>query len=1065
MESVDYRFERLTDTQGFNPKTILSIHRDQTGFLWIGNYDGLSRYDGYEFKSYKKEPGNPSSISSNRVKVIFEDKDGQLWLGTDGGGLNFFQRKTETFIHYMHDPEDSTSLSSNRINSIYQDKLGYLWIATDFGGLDMLDPQTGLFTHYRHDAKNPYSISYDIVTGFIEEENGDLWIATFNGLNYFQRNTGRFIHYFLDSSKPEHYTMRSINRILRDRQGNFWIGTFEYGVAKYNKKTGDMIIYRHRKNDPNSLSNDIITALHEDRFGRIWIGTEEGLNLFDSEKNHFIRYTYNPQIPQSIGGNIVSTIAEDPLDIGDALWIGGDGIGLNRIRLEGKQFQLIRKDEAVANTLSSNNITALYEDPQESGRILWIGTKGGGLNRLDRVQNRYTYYRYDPVNPGTISNNFIRYLHKDHTGLLWVATDFGLSTLDEKTGEIHRFIVNQITPARLLGTANFVVLEDRDNEIWVGGWDIALAKYDRKKNSFKNYLPSKEDPYSIGSRIVWYIYEDPYEEEKILWIGTHDNGLNRFDPATERFLHFPYHEDDPSGICHSTVLSIHKAHIEDCLWIATSGGLDLFHTRDHTFTHMSDIDPLLSQPMQSILIDDSNQLWIGSTNGLIKFNPETKTCVLYNQRDGLQGEHFEVNTACKSSQGEMIIGGHNGFNVFYPDSIHNDHRQPNVVLTDFQIFNQSVPVSFEKESILKQSISETSEIILSYKQSVFSFEFAALHFASSSENQYAYRLAGFETDLNFTDASKRFATYTNLNPGEYTFEVKAANNDGVWTDQIISCKVIITPPFWRTLWFRVSAIFVFTALLALAYRMRTRAMTIRNEELESMNQQLNNEIEVRKDAESRISHELEEKRVLLKEVHHRVKNNLQVICSLLHLESRQIDKSNYMRVFQETENRIRSMALVHQKLYQSSTLAEIDIQGYLQDLIHNLCSIFKSFYNKIQVDVPDTNIQIAVDQAVPLGLIINEIVSNAIEHAFPGSLRENANIKIGFYEADDNHYELTVRDNGVGMPESIDMNNQHSLGLKLIKILCEDQLNGSVQIIRDKGTTFVITFPNMIHHS
>ncbi len=808
----DIKFEHLYE--GLSQKSVLCISQDSKGFMWFGTYDGLHRYDGYKIKIYRSEIGNPYSLSNNKVRFIYEDRRGILWIGTDGG-LNQFDREKERFIHYKYDPNDPNSLGGDMVQWICEDTSGKLWIGTYYGGLNQFDPIKKQFVRYKHDPKDLHSISDDFVSCIYIDKSGVLWAATFTGLNRFDPAKNCFIHYQHDSNNPHSLGGLSAYRIFEDRYGALWIGFGGGGLDRFDRDKGQFIHFRNNSGNPFSLSNNVVRSIYEDRSGSLLIGTDGGLDLFDREKKQFIHYRNSPDDPFSLSNNLVLFIYEDR---SGTLWIGNDYGGINKYDRGTTNFAHYRKKSNNSNSLSSNIISSIYETNDGGEKILWLATEGGGLNKYNRQKNLFTHYRSDPNNPNSINDNTVRALREDRSGALWIGTNSGLCQFDRAKGKFIRYSADLTNPNSLTNNVVFSICEDRLGFIWIGTYGGGLNRYDRKKNRFIHYLTDPQNLKSLSDNYVWSICED---RNGTLWIGTENNGLNKFDREKNQFTRYQADSNDPNSISSNKILCIHEDN-SGMLWLGTTDGLNKFDRVNNVFSHYRVSDGLPSNTIQSIAEDDHGNLWLGTQNGLSKFTPGTKRIRNFTVSNGLQSNEFCVNACYKSHSGEMYFGGINGLNTFFPDSIKDNPYKAPTVITDFQIFNKSVSAGEEIDGhvILEKSITETGEIKLSYKENVFLFEFASLHYAAPGSNQYAYRMDGFDTEWNHTDAGRRIVTYTNLSSGEYVFRVKGSNSDGVWNEEAASIRVIIAPPFWQTLWFKILMLVIIAGCVFWIYKWR-----------------------------------------------------------------------------------------------------------------------------------------------------------------------------------------------------------------------------------------------------
>ncbi|MFZ1979363.1 MAG: two-component regulator propeller domain-containing protein [Bacteroidota bacterium] len=822
-------FERISTESGLSQSSVVCICQDRKGFLWFGTFEGLNRYDGYTFKVYRNDPDNPSSLSNNAIVSVLEDHLGVLWIGTEGG-LDRFDREKERFIHYKKDPDNPNSLSSNFIQYLYEDRSGTLWIGTNGGGLDQFDRKTEKFIRYINDPKNTNSLSNNNALSILEDMHGRLWIGTDGGLNYFNRMKGEFIRYQKNPHDPHSLSHNSVWRIYEDRSGNLWLGTWGGGLNRFDDRRNNFVRYQNNPDDPNSLSNNNIRALYEDKNRNLWVGTDGGgLNKFVAgskigDRGRFIHYQSNSQEPTNLSSNSVISIFEDRLGI---LWVGTLYNGINKYNPRTKQFLLYRNHPNDINSLSKNTIRSMYEDSQG---MIWIGTDDGGLDRLDRRKNQFTHFIHNPADTNSLSGNTIICICEDQDSRLWIGTDNALNRFDRKKGTFIHYRNDPDNPRSISQNGAWSLYKDRTGNLWAGTFGKGLNHFDYAKEEFTHYVYDQNDPKSISDNFIWTIYEDL---SGTFWIGTNSGGLNRFEPADKRFIHYGSDSRDSSSVSDNKIMNIYEDHA-GTLWLGTTNGLNKFDRKSGTFHRYSDKDGLPNNIIQGILEDHHGNLWISTNRGLSKFNSSTGRFNNYFENDGLQGNEFSVNACFQSRSGEMVFGGMNGFNIFNPDSIHTDSTRPAVVITDFQIFNK--PIAPDKNvdghPILQRSISESDEIHLSYKENVFSFEFAALHFVSPKDNHYAYMMEGFEKEWNYTDAKRRFVTYTNLPGGTYTFRVKASNNQGIWNEEGTSIRIIITPPFWRTWWFYTSMMFVIAGIVFGLHRWRVWQLLKREKDLE-----------------------------------------------------------------------------------------------------------------------------------------------------------------------------------------------------------------------------------------
>ena len=771
------RFDQISIEQGLSQSSVTCMIQDHKGFMWFGTQDGLNKYDGYRFTVYKHTPEDSNSLSSNYIRSLYLDSDENgnvLWIGTWGGGLNKLNLNTGIFSHYKHNPENPKSLSNDYIKSIYVDRTGDLWIGTDGGGLNKLDWETGTFYQYKHDPHNPNSLSNDYVNSIHSDPNelgNVLWIGTGKGLNKFDYATESFSHYVHDPDNPNSLSTNNVSSIYSEPEepgSALWVGTWGGGLNRLDRETGIFYHYENDPENPNSLSNDYIQSVYVDPSGVLWVGTDGGglcrLNWDDRETGVFARYQHEPANQKSLSHDYVLSIYEDK---SGTIWFGTWGGGVNKFDRHKYKFPHYKRDPKNPNSLSSNTVTAIYEDSRHS-RVLWVGTLGSGLNKWNRNTSTFTHYTHEPENPNSLSDNAVWTIYEDHLGRLWVGTSGGLSRLSRDEHGVETFEHWTVDPDNRNSLSNKNVramIEDRSGMLWIGTLN-GLNRFDPETEIITRYLHDPENPNSLSHNSVSTIHEDQWGA---LWIGT-QSGLNRLDMRTETITRYLHDPENPNSLSFDEVSTIHE-DTSGILWIGTyGGGLNKYDPKNSSWTHYREKDGLSNDVIYGILEDDYGHLWLSTNNGLSRFNPRTETFRNYGIQDGLQSNEFNMGAYHKSRTGEMFFGGINGFNTFYPEDIRDNPYIPTIVISDFQIFNKSVFIGAgaDGRSILQKQITETEAIELSYKDYVFSFEFAALSYTTPEKNRYAYIMEGFDKDWTFTDAQRRFATYTNLPAGRYT---------------------------------------------------------------------------------------------------------------------------------------------------------------------------------------------------------------------------------------------------------------------------------------------------------
>jgi signal transduction histidine kinase/CheY-like chemotaxis protein/ligand-binding sensor domain-containing protein len=817
----DLAFEKVSFKEGSLQNSVFCITQDRDGFLWIGTQDGLNRYDGHSFKLFKRELDNQNSLSDNSITILLEDRAGILWIGTFGGGLNRLNRETLEIAHYKNDSSNINSLSDDYVNAIVEDPPGILWIGTN-RGFNRLDTATGEFTRFFHNSKVPNSLSDNEILRICKDSSGGLWIGTGKGgLNHFDSKNEQFVAYRNDPKDPHSISCNKIRVLLEDSQGYLWVGTEEGGLDKFDKKTNRFTHYVSNPRNPKGLSSNNIQDLMEAPDGTIWVATMlGGLNVLDKSTGAVEVYKKDPRYPNSLGDDNVYTIFRDRSAI---TWLGTSMEGLWKINPYKQKFHVIRENPNHPNSLSNNQVWSVCQDRKG---YLWVGTNGGGLNRIDRKNNIYKHYQKDAANPHSLSHNIVRYVYEDSGGALWISTrGGGLNRYDPTRDAFIHYLHDPADKTSIAEDNTSVILEDSFGKLWIGFDEEGLGLMDRKENSFSYFKHETEISTSLSSNGISAIYED---KNGNLWVGTFD-GLNQWKKEDHQalkpvFIRYKPEPLNPSSLSDKWI----KCIAEDKagrLWIGTRAGLNLWNPGTGTFTRITTQERLTDDVIYGILEDSQGNLWLSTNNWLIKLNPQTLESKTYDYDDGVQGNEFNTNSCFKNKAGEMFFGGTNGLNYFEPESIRNNLYPPPVVITDFKKFSKSVR--------LKKEVAYVKEITLPYRENFISFEFAALDYAAPAKNRYRYKLEGVDKEWS-EPTSNRFVNYTELKGGNYVFRVIGSNSDGTWNETGASLRIIIIPPIYETLLFRVLVgIFLVTAVIV-GNTWKTRALRRQRDKLERL---------------------------------------------------------------------------------------------------------------------------------------------------------------------------------------------------------------------------------------
>ncbi len=824
MIDADIRFERITNEDGLSVSVVYALAQDRQGFLWFGSEDGLNRYDGKEFVVYKHDPDNPDSLGHNWVDTLLVDRDGRLWIGTTGGGLDGYDPSSGHFTHYRYAAGDPASLGSDMVDALFEDRRGRLWVGTDMG-LDRLDRQTGRFSHLKDDPTAPALLGQAGIRQISEDSQGRLWFSTTQGLVQYDPAAGRYQVYQNKPGDPASLSFDNVTAALEDHAGRVWVATRGGGLNRLDPLSGRFEHFKSDPADPASLSSSVITSLYEDRNGVLWVGTWGwGLNRYDEARQRFIRYWNEPANPNSLGGNFILGVFED--DSG-AVWVSTWGAGLSRFDHLSEQFAHYRSRPDDPLSLSSPMIWALYAD----GDTLWVGHQMG-LDRLDRQTGQAQPVDLKMDDPKLAGKPAVQGISKDRAGNLWLAvSQYGLVRYNPLSGETQRYHNDPNDPHSLISNAVIGALEDASGQIWVGTHG-GLDRLDAASGAFTHFTADEKNPDALSSNWINSIYLDRAGN---LWTAT-EKGVNRLDPRTGKFTHYVNDPANPRSLSSNRVAGVSEDRAGR-IWIGTiGGGVNRLDPASGEIKIYREKEGLPNDTVYSVLEDEAGQLWISTNRGLARFDPQRETFKNYDVRDGLQSNEFNSGAFFKSASGELFFGGIDGVTAFDPQAIHENPYVPPVALVSLtqggQPFRASAPPAGLNQADFR------------WPNNFFEFQFAALSYIQPDQNQYAYKLEGFDRDWNYT-RTNNLGRYTNLPGGTYTLRLKAANNDGVWNEQGASLRIRVIPPFWQTWWFRGGLL----GLLALAglgvYRLRVRGIEARTRQLETLVDERTREIERR----------------------------------------------------------------------------------------------------------------------------------------------------------------------------------------------------------------------------
>ena len=785
----DIKFDHITINEGLSNNKVVDIYQDKEGFMWFGTEDGLNRYDGFEFQSYRYHAKLNSGISHNNIKCISDDHKGDIWIGTQGGGLNKFDKITENFTHYMHEEGDSNTIINDEILAIFEDRAGNIWVGTDGGGLQLFDRDSESFINFNNDKASNTIGSVDAILTICEDHAENLWIGTWGGGLYkFDKSNKAFTHfpYPINGDSLQIYHVWAIKE---DHYGILWIGTFGNQFRRFDPKTERYIEDITQVND----KTDSFSTVWDFDFGEddLWMATDNGLFLLTTYGTIKQRFYHDDLNPNSLSSNNILSIFTDK---SKNVWIGTDN-GINFYRKNQKQFEVIGLNTTSENYLNNKNVLSIYQDIQYN---LWVGTAKNGLIKIDPFDSHITQYHHDAVDSSSITKGSVKTIFQDSQTNIWIGTRYGLNKYNHTTDDFSHYLQTDTTENDIIS-----ICEDKYNNLWVATEDNGLYVFESNLKNYKRFI----FPNDLPDKHLLTIYSD---KNGTIWVGSR-KGLSKFAYEENKFISYLHVIWDTTGLSNNLVQSIYfqNKFAENSLWIGTNGGLNKLNTETDVFTHYTENDGLANDNIQAIQEDIHGNIWFSTNKGISKLNPITGQIKNFNTQDGLVNNKFNLGSNNMSADGgRMYFGGTQGLNSFVPDSIKDNPIPPEIVFIDFKLFNESVDIKDDMSPINKP-INYIDYIKLTYKQSVFSLHYTTLNYSAPEKIKYMYKMEGLNYD--WIKSTQHFVNFTNLEPGNYTFKVKADNGDGIWsiTERKIAIKIM--PPWYKTLLFYIllSSIIVF----------------------------------------------------------------------------------------------------------------------------------------------------------------------------------------------------------------------------------------------------------------
>ncbi len=1059
-QNGDLEFTHLTAQDGLSMNRVTKILQDKRDFIWIGTINGLNLFDGYSFKLFMPDPSDSNSISTYAITDICEDKEGNIWIATPKG-LNKYDWTTGKFSRYKHIPDDSSSLSNNVVLAVFVDDDDNLWVGTG-DGLNLYNRNKNNFKVIKKVTELTNINSSQSVSAIGQDKDGNLWLGTWNGISVMNKNEKILNQYFSQPANTKHFNYRAISVIYKDRSGNMWIGTNGEGLKKFNVKSGKFSSYLSRSQNRSNLSSNYITSIYQDNLNNVWIGTLNGLEKYNQKKDNFARYVNNPRVSSSLLSNQVLSITQDKSGM---VWIG-TADGISRFYQTANKFHYYLHDpDHPENSITSNDVISVFIDKNNN---VWAGSLNG-LSEIVNQGKKIIHFKNIPGNPNSLSSNFVRTVLVDHEGKVWIGTNLnGLNEYNPETGKFKLYLNDIYDTSSISNNGITSICETRNGTLWFGTW-WGLNKYDRKTGLFQRYFFKAGNPNGLQSNKILNIMED---SKGLIWVGTDGGGVSGINPNTNKFINFSSDSTNKYHISSNQVFMVFESK-DGMIWFGTVHGLNRYNRKTGEIEIYSSADGLTGNLIDAIQEDNNGCLWIGTDKGLSKFDVKSNKIVNYTKRNGLKKLEFVQNVATKDKYGNLYFGA-DGILYFNPDSIEDDSLTSPVVFTGLKIYDKSVPIS--ADGILKKSISDMKSISIPPGNDMITLEYSLLDYYDTKRNTFRYKLDGFDKTWNNV-GSRNSAIYTNLPPGQYTFYVKATNNNGIGNEQEAKLRIIIVPTFFQTVWFKISLVILILLILSLVYEIRIRSIkkynnTLerkvdeRTKDLDRTIRELNLEIATKDKFFSIIAHDLRSPFIALLGFSNYLFDELD---SLAKEEIKTISE-NIVKSAKLTFGLLENL-LQWARIKTGRTIFEPEVVN-LNKIVTDILSLFKS-------NADNKDIQLEIDVAKNISLfadvnmvqtILRNFISNSIKFT-----NNKGNIKITAIEESE-YVKVSVIDNGVGIGgdkinklfqidqnvSSVGTNKEEGSGLGLI--LCKEfiELNHGRIFVKSelgKGTEFSFFLP------
>lgn len=1068
-QTQDIKFTSITPKDGLSSNSVNAILKDRFGIMWFATEDGLNKYDGTNVTVYRHKAEDTTSLQANDIRALHEDKAGNLWVGSAGGALSLYDRKNNSFNNFPVN-QSVNGLSHEYVRSIYSDHIGKIWIGC-YNGLNILDPATRIIEKFTMGSGHAGTLPNTVINCLFEDSKCRMWVGTNDGLFLYNSKTKLFLQFINSNSDSLSLSSNIVKAITEDKDKNIWVATNE-GLNMFRPEGKGFKILKNNPNNDNTLNSSLIyTIASDNNDGKLWIGTDKGLNILDVKTGTIKKYKHDERNIYSLSGKSINSIYIDKQGI---YWVAPYRGGINKFDENLNLFDLKASNIFDEHGLYGSIVTSFAEDKNGN---LFVGTDRGKLNLFNRKTDLFQHFDMEPKDKSSVDGISIIALEMAKSNKLYVGTfSYGLFVLNPITGTFQQF-QRGTNPENLNSNDIYSIKEDSKGKIWIGtnGSGINILNADNKV--ITKYCKNPKAANEFKLPLNGYIRDFEEDREGNMWIGSYGTGIAVFTPANNLFT---VYNKRNSTLPSDGILSI-LADSKNNIWVATvGGGLSLFDRKSKHFVTYSEKDGLQGNYIYKILEDKNGEIWVSTTKGISSFDPTTNKFNNYTIYNGIQNENFVRGAGFLSSDGEVYFGGAGGFNYFNPSFLKKNTNVPAVIFTDLRVSNNSVSPS--KDGIIQEHISVVKEINLDYKQN-FALDFVSVNYTAPGQNQYAYKLEGFDKDWINAGTTKT-ASYTNLNPGNYVFRVRASNNDGIWNVKDTSIKIHVKPPFWFTVYAFILYVLIFFGSLFYIRRRGIQKLK-RGFALEQERIKATQDIEQeRQQAEQ--ARGLDRMKIkFLTNLSHEFRTPISLIAGPVdQLISKEKNEKSFGQLQMIKRNSRRLLNLVNQLLdFRKMEEHELKLHqtpGELISFIHEVTDSFKDLSER-------KNIHLSFNSSIDkLNTVfdndkIERIMFNLLSNAFKFT-EEKGMVSVDLSEAPNRiapsmtWLSIKVTDNGIGIPSdkkekiferffqndtAVSILNQGTgIGLSITQEFVKMQ-GGAITVESEQGNgaTFIVTIP------